>query len=290
MSEVNASAAPEIPVEVSTVAPLIVAKDEPAVEAPAEPVVEASTPEPEGDQKKGPKTLPEWAQKRLADATFEAREEARKRKALEDELARLRAASAPPSAPNAADTQAATNNAPAGGYKTQAEFDAAVQAEANRRMAVEAAARQEQEFVGRLDSVWASGLEKYKDDFRSVAENLQAVGFSPYRDPQSGQIVNGDLMQMVMEMDDPAQVLFDLGSDPNKARQIMELPPNKRMVALAKLGVTANSPKEAPPVSRAPRPIAPVEGSARPTSDPQDSDSDEEWFRKRNEQKRRRYS
>ncbi len=282
----------EIPVQTSAPEPLVVATDEPAAEHVAEPAAETTTSEPatetEGSRK--PDRVPDWLQKKMAADAFEQRETARKLKAAEEELAKLKAPK-PAAQPTATDTATAEQNAPAGGYKSQADFDAAVAAEAARR---EAAVRQQaetQEFRSKLDAAWTKGLAAYGDeDFNTVAANLNSVGFVPVQDPQTGQVGNTELMQLVLETDDPARVLFELGSDPAKAQAVMALPPAKRAIEIAKLAITPPAEKAKPTLlSNAPRPIVPVEGSAKPNSEPSDSDDDKTWFAKRNAEVQRRY-
>ena len=274
-----ASTENEIPVQVSTPEPLIVAKDDPAPAA-VEPEVpateEPATGEPEG--RKAPPKLPEWAQKKIADAAYEAREASRRAKALEEEIARLKAGTTPAPA-TAADAQAAQENAPAGGYRSQADFDAAVQAEANRRAAQEVAAREQADFNAACDAAYNAGKGAYQDDFDTAVENLRGVG-----------AMQKDILDIVLAMDDPAKVLFDLGSDPGKAAALLQMTPAKRAAEIAKMAVTATPKAEPTPLSRAPRPVQPVEGSARPNSEPSDADDDATWFAKRNAQLARRYN
>jgi len=289
-----APAAPEIPVQTSEPEPLVVATDEPAAAEPAEGAADGAPegePEPaaEPDGKK-PEKVPEWLQKKMAADAFEARETARKLKAAEAELERLKKPSQPPSAsPTQEDAAAATNAAPVGGYKSQAEFDAAVEAAAARRAAQERMQAEQRQFSTRLDEVWTKGVSAFgEENFGTVAANLQSVGFTPMVDPQTGAIMNTELMQIVMETDDPSKVLYELGSDPNRAQAIMAMPPAKRAVEIAKLSVAPAAKPEPTPLSNAPRPVQPVEGSARPNGEPADNDDDATWFRKREEQLRKR--
>jgi len=284
----TAAAAPEIAVQTSSPEPLVVASDDaPASEQPNAEAAEPSEGAPpdgaadDGDGTKKPAKVPEWLQKKMAADAFEARETARKLKAAEEELAKLKAPK--PATPTAADTAAAEQNAPTGGYRTQAEFDAAVQAEASQRAANERAIAEATTFRTKLDDVWAKGLAKFgEEDFNTVAANLGSVGFLPVPDPRTGVIQNADLMQLVLEADDPSKVLYELGSDPSKAQAIMGLPAAKRAMEIAKLSVAAPEKAKPTPLSNAPRPIDTVEGSARPNGAPRDDDDDATWFAKRN--------
>jgi len=267
----------EIPVQTSAAEPVVVATDDPpettaGAEQPEADGAEAA--QPEGQGKKPPK-LPEWAQKQMAQQAFEAREAKRRAEAAEAELAKLRQ----PAQAEAtqADAAAAQQNAPAGGYRSEADFNAAVQAEANRRAQAETQARAAAEFDAACNTAYTKGKAAFNDDFDAAVQNLQQVGF-----------MSPDMLQFVLEADDPSKVLFELGSDPDRAVNLMNLTPAKRAIEIAKMTVPA--PGKPTPLSRAPRPVDTVEGSARPSTEPADNDDDATWFSKRNEQIRRRYS
>lgn len=279
--EGSGTAPAEIPVQTSSPEPLVVATDdqhggnEPTAEAAAEAAETKDGEEPadgasdNGDGTKKPAKVPEWLQKKMAADAFEARETARKLKAAEEELAKLKAPK--PATPTAADTAAAEENAPAGGYRTQADFDAAVQAEAQRRQQEAAAAEARQAFDAACNAAYAKGKETFKDDFDTAVANLQQLG-----------AMNPEMLDLVLGTDDPAKLLFSLGSDPDKAADLMALPPAKRAIEIAKLSVAAPEKGKPTPLSNAPRPIDTVEGSARPNGAPRDDDDDATWFAKRN--------
>lgn len=267
-----------IPVQTAQPEPLVVATDDPAPEAAAATEVDAAA-EPaaaatEGDGKKPVPKLPDWAQKKIADAAFAEREARRRAKELEDELTALKAPKpAAPAAPTPADAAAANAAAPTGGYKTQAEFDAAVAAEATKREN-EARARESQaEFDAACNTAFDKGVTDHGDDFKTAVQNLQQVG-----------AMNRDLLDLVLATEDASKVLFELGSDPDKAAVIMALPPAKRAVEIAKLSVAPDVVKAPAKLSAAPRPVVPVEGSAKVTGEPSDADDDATWFAKRNAQ------
>lgn len=286
----NAAGAPapvpetEIPVQESHPEPLVVATDTPAATEPE--TTDETTREPEAAaspdaQTKAPQKLPDWAQKKLAESEFQRREAQRKAKELEDRLAAVEAAKAPPQAaptPNAADEAAAERNAPTGGYRSQADFDRAVQAEASRRENEARQAAATAEFNRRSNDTFEAGVRSFgEDNFRAAVANLQSVG-----------IMDNEFVSLALETDDPAKVLFELGSDPDRAYQLMALTPAKRAMELAK--ISAPAPKTPTKLSNAPRPVQPVEGSARVTGEPRDEDDDQTWFAKRNAEIRSRYS
>lgn len=270
----------DIPVQTSAPEALVVATDE-ADQGPEPPETstEVETPvEPNSDGKKAPPKLPDWAQKKIADAAYEAREANRRAKELEAELAKLKAP--PPAQTTQADANAAQQNAPAGGYKSQSDFDAAVQAEANKRQQDAVARQQQADFDNACNAAYQAGKAHpdMAEHFDAAVQNLQQLGF-----------MNRDMLDLVVATEDPAKVLFDLGSDPDRAAQLLALPPAKRAVEIAKMAVTV-TPKAAPtPLSNAPRPIVPIEGSAKPNGAPSDADDDATWFAKRNAEVQRRY-
>jgi hypothetical protein len=274
----DGEATPEIniPVQDAGGAPLV--SDNAAPPAAAEPVQDTPEAAADADEPRKPvQKLPDWADKKLREAAFSEREAKRKAKELEAEIERLRAGSQPaPTAPNAADTAAASANAPAGGYGSPADFNAAVQAEASRRAQNEAAQRAEADFNAACNNVWNKGSEAYKGDFQQAVANLQSVG-----------VMNRDVLDLVLATEDPAKVLFDLGSDPDKASALLDMSPAKRAVEIAKLAV-APVKKTPDPLSNAPAPVRPVEGGARVMGEPRDEDDDATYFAKRVAQKRER--
>lgn len=222
--------------------------------------------EPEKPASK-PQRLPEWAEKKLAEASFEAREAKRRAKELEDKLAERNAKASDPE-PNAADDAAARANAPAGGYASQADFDAAVRAEADRRAAIERQAAAEQDFNNRCNTAYAKGKEAYKDDFDVAVRNLQSAG-----------AMTPEMLSVVLEADDPSRLLYELGSNPDHAASLLSMTPAKRAFEIARL--SQPSPKKPVPLSKAPPPVTQIDGTARVTAAPTDADDDETFFRKR---------
>jgi len=274
-----------IPVDVVTATD---ASAKPA-EGEGAPVSEpAAAPAAEGaEASKKPPKLPEWAEKKLAESSFEAREAKRRAKEAEDKLAALEAekaaAAAAPATPNAADDAAARAAAPEGGYKSQAEFDAAVAAEATRREAQARERARMDAFNENSNKAFTKGTTDFGDGFKDAVSNLHQVGLLPYAD-QTGRVYNNEILEMVLATDDPAKVLYELGSDPDKAAAIVQMTPAARAVEIAKLSVIQPAKGKPTPLSNAPRPVPPVDGSARVSSEPSDDDDDETFFRKREAQ------
>lgn len=266
-----------IPVQDAGGAPLVA--DSSREPLAAEPVEDVPEPQPEDSASLTPEQKKlrqaEWNAKQNR---YEASQAKRKIAELEAKLAEVakQAPLAPTAQPTAADTAAASANAPAGGYRTQTDFDAAVKQEAERRAQNDANQRAEASFNEACNTIWNKGSEAYKDDFKQAVANLQSVG-----------VMSRDVLDLVLATEDPARVLFDLGSDPDKASALLEMSPAKRAVEIAKLSVIP--PRRTPdPLSNAPAPIRPVEGSARVLGEPRDEDDDVSWYAKRLAQKRER--
>lgn len=275
-----AHASDDIPVETSSREPLIVAKEPPAAEATSDAgdadaaTSSADAGGSDAERRKPPK-LPDWAQAQLNNMAAEKRIAEREAKRLADEVAALKAPKTTPPVATQADAAAATNAAPDGGYKTEAEFNAAVQAEAANREATARAQQQQHEFDAACNTAYEAGKSAFGDDFDGAVANLQSVG-----------AMNRDMLDLIVATDDPAKVLYELGSDPDKAASILALPPAKRAVEIAKLSVAPQAKKTPTPLSNAPRPVTPIDGSARTSAEPSDNDSDEVFFAKREAQLR----
>lgn len=255
-----ASKIDDIPVQEVSTTPLETAKPETAAAEPEEE-------HPATEHEDGERRALTDDEKRIAQEAFAKRALQRDNKRLADELAALKAArsqSAPaPVTPNATDAEQVQANAPAGGFRTQAEFDAAVQQAAQARVAADV-------FNAQCNATFEKGVASYKDDFKGAVANLQSVG-----------VMNRDVLDLVLATDDPAKVLFELGSDPDKASRLLDMTPAQRAIEVAKMAVTKKAPA---PISNAPPPVKTVEGSARVSGEPGDDDDDAAWFAKRNAQ------
>ncbi|MDB5531612.1 MAG: hypothetical protein JWR51_4715 [Devosia sp.] len=281
-----AHASDDIPVETSTREPLVVAK-EPAAddaatgadagETDASAATAAADSGGSDAERKKPPKLPDWAQAQLNNMAAEKRIAEREAKRLADEVAALKAPKTTPPVATQADAAAAQNTAPPGGYKTDAEFNAAVEAAAAQREATARAQQQQAEFDAACNTAYTAGKSTFGEDFDGAVANLQSVG-----------IMTRDMLDLIVATDDPAKVLYELGSDPDKASAILALPPAKRAVEIAKLSVVPAAKKVPTPLSNAPRPVTPIDGSARTSAEPSDNDSDEVFFAKREAQLRAR--
>jgi hypothetical protein len=92
-----------------------------------------------------------------------------------------------------------------------------------------------------------------------------------------GAAENPVFMQAVTSMDDGHKVVAQLAENPQKAIEILSLPPVAMAVALAQYASSTPAPKP-PPVSTAPKPVKPIAGAAKVDPDLTKA-SDSEWYR-----------
>jgi hypothetical protein len=154
-------------------------------------------------------------------------------------------------------------------FKTKAEFYTAVQAEANRRVAV-------QEFNNKCNAVEDKGSKAFGAKWNTAKAQLGILD-------DEGRIPL-DLLSTALETDDPAKVLFELGSDIEKATEFMAMTPLRRAIAMAKI---ADAKAPVRQQSKAPAPVDPIGGKGSGDDKPSDRDSDEEWNRKEEARERK---
>lgn len=148
-------------------------------------------------------------------------------------------------------------------FKTKAEFDIAVQAEADRRLAM-------QDFNSRCNATESAGVKAFGADKWTKAKADLAMLDDMGRIPL-------DLLSVALETDNPSQVLFELGNDIELATEMMGMPPIKRAIAMDKLAVKKTPVRSQ---SKTPPPVDPIGGKGASDDRPRDGDSDEEWNRK----------
>jgi hypothetical protein len=234
--------------------------DIPETVVPAEPVVEP-TPEPEAPPAEAktqaaPATVKKpWFQQRIDELTRQKNEEKRARETAEAKAAVLEAQARPaddPTAPKPTMTQEA--------------FDAAVKSEARRVASVEAQQAREAR-------VGDAGIKEYGLEAFTERCNMVAA---------LGATERPEFMQIMADPDiipDGHKVIVALAEHPEEAQRILSLEPVKMAAALSRFATTAQ-PKETP-LSKAPAPIKPIGGSAKP-SVPAENDDIKTWMAKRN--------
>ena len=126
---------------------------------------------------------------------------------------------------------------------TQAEFEAAVTARA-----------EVESFNRKADEMYNTGADKFQD-WKDAVDTLVVSGF-----------MNKDLVDSAMAIEDGPTVLHYLGTNLDEAERINALPPIRNVAEMAKISNTLSAPKSTP-VSAAPAPIKPVNGSPNPEVD-----------------------
>lgn len=124
------------------------------------------------------------------------------------------------------------------------------------------------------------GKTTYGADWDAAIDRLSTLG-----GPEGS--IDIDTMVGLLATDDPARVLYELGSKPDEYHRIMALPPAKRLNEMAKI---ASAPAPKKQVSNAPAPVDPVGGRGANVGDELDDKlSDEDWYKRREAQKRRKW-
>lgn len=230
--------------------------------------------EPAGDGGDAePTHKPDWRDRQLAKRNNQLAAERESKARLEAEIAELRAKLEAGSQPAA--TTATTTTAPATTetttpqrhqYKTEAEFNAAVDDAAAKKV-------QETEFRRQFNQTLDAGKKVYGEHWQTALDRLQAMGD-----------VDGATLMGIMATDDPARVLYTLGTRPEEYERIMGLDGARRIAEFTKMAI---APKVAPKKpSGAPPPVETI--NTRNSSDPtalNDELSEEEWRARRTAQK-----
>jgi hypothetical protein len=226
---------------------------------------EQSKPKPKPEAK-----VPAWMQKRLDEKTFREREaerravEAEKRAVAAEALAAetLRKAAAP--GESGEKEAPPRKEPPSSDYVPKTEVEArASQLSADRAFSEE------------THKVLNAGIAEFPD-FKESLVPLQAMGATDRRDFLDAAFATGEAHK----------VLHHLGNHPEEASALMGLSPVRMAAEMSKIAaasVTASKSKVVP-LSNAPRPAAPVAGTARSAFDPYDKgvsmDAFSDWFDK----------
>lgn len=154
------------------------------------------------------------------------------------------------------------------------------EAEVNRRaeaMATQQA--QQREFEAQCTAVLDKGKEAYGEkEWGEALGTLQKLGG-----------YDSDTLAGILATEDPSRVIFEMASNPDLYHELMDLTPAKR---LAKMATMAAAPKPKKKVSEAPEAIATgetVQGTGGRGGTLRDDMSDDDWYRVRAAQKRKRW-
>jgi hypothetical protein len=217
--------------------------------APAEEQANAEKQQPEEPTEDKPEKKTPWFVERIA----KQREElARERQQREELNARLAAMEQQFQGQQNPDQQQQR-------MPSQAELQQMVRAEATRIAEAQA-------YQSKLVSFDNAGRKDFPD-FVDRCNTIASLGAAE----------NPVFMQAVTSMDDGHQVVARLAENPQKAMEILSLPPVAMAVALARYANNTPAPKP-PPVSTAPKPVKPISGAAKVDPDLTKA-SDSEWYR-----------
>lgn len=187
-----------------------------------------------------------WYYKRI-------QEEAEKRRRAEAELAALKA------------QQSANQSPENSAQKSPAPMD--------MRAAVEAEVRS-RELQAKAAASYEVGKQQFKD-YDNAIQTLTALGDG---------VSNPDFLETVFDLENPAAVLHALGSDPDKASEILQMRPSQMGRALEKISANLNSaPKNTPVRSPAPviSPVGKTSGATKRQEDWGPADWDKYYKEKR---------
>jgi hypothetical protein len=217
--------------------------------APAEEQANAEKQQPEEPTEDKPEKKTPWFVERIA----KQREElARERQQREELNARLAAMEQQFQGQQNPDQQQQR-------MPSQAELQQMVRAEATRIAEAQA-------YQSKLVSFDNAGRKDFPD-FVDRCNTIASLGAAE----------NPVFMQAVTSMDDGHKVVAQLAENPQKAMEILSLPPVAMAVALARYANNTPAPKP-PPVSTAPKPVKPISGAAKVDPDLTKA-SDSEWYR-----------
>jgi hypothetical protein len=191
---------------------------------------------------------------------------------LEEVSARLERISTPPPA------DPAQPPPPQGFFRTEAEFQSAVNAAAEQRATIKS---EQNKFVEDSTKAYEKGVEVYsKEKFDAAVAKIPSV---------FGDIAEPATMQAILATDNPAKVLYELGSNLENAARIYNLPPHRRLTEFIKMALP-NAP-EVRRTSNATPPIEPISSGTGGSisTDLADNLTDDEWYRRRSIQKRQRW-
>lgn len=139
---------------------------------------------------------------------------------------------------------------------------------------------EQQQFAEKCNNLVDTGKEKYGEAFEETMQNMRAAGAIGEVDP--------GFIQAVLDLENPVKVFHTLGQDPDEATRLLNLPPRKQIIELARLDAKLTKPPVVK-ISQAPPPITPVGGAAKAEVSLEDPKlSMEAWIEQRNKTRRSR--
>lgn len=243
-----------------------------AGETPPEPGAGETPPAAEADEADPPAPAPsaaDWRDREIRRKHAQLKDKDRAIEEMRRENEELRAIAERASRAQPAGGEDSPVPAPAVRAAPDADRGASVREEAARMLAKESYDRD-------CNAADAAGRKKYGADWGTAIERLTTLG-----------TIDVETMVGLLATDDPAKVLYELGSNPDEFHRVMELPPAKRLNEMAKIAAKAEPRKG---VSNAPAPVDPLAGRGTAINDELDDKlSDEEWYARRVKKKREKW-
>lgn len=211
---------------------------------------------PETTEDKPVEKKKSWELRRISEEVGKRREAEKRAAALDAELKRLRE--------NATKPAAQATEEPA-----QLDIET-IRTQERDRIRLEEAGRLETErFNAACNQVYEKGVAAFGADFDNATATLsQALGDEMQRRPE--------FLQAITELDNGHQVYYDLSRNPEEAERLLRMSPVKMALEIAKM--SANVTKPAPkPISKAPAPVTPVGGTAKPSVRLEDDLPMDQW-------------
>lgn len=154
----------------------------------------------------------------------------------------------------------------------------------------------------RIEAQKLNAKDKYDEDCNAT----DAAGRAAFGDkwseavaklPKMGGIEIADMVN-ILATDNPAMVLYTLANNPDKYEQVMSLPPARRVNEFVKLGLKplpkATSREGSKRPSTATPPVVPITGgratAAKTVNLFDDKVPDEDWYRVRNETRKKKFT
>lgn len=137
----------------------------------------------------------------------------------------------------------------------------------------------------RCDDVVAKGEASYADFGEKVRELGQEL---PLFD-QHGR--PNQVLQAILDADDPAALIYHLGSNPDTAAELADMTPRQQMRHLIKIEAQIGKPSDppaTPTVSKAPPPVQPNRSASGQFSKDPEKMTDEEWWEHQKSQQSKR--
>lgn len=200
-------------------------------------------------------------QQRIDQLTKARREAERKAAALEIELEQIRKGSQKPEGNGPENPEQPKN------------LDELIERQVEQRL-------QQRTYQQRVNDWGKAGSDEFRD-FNERCNLLADLGAGD----------RPDFMQIVTDpttIPNGHRVVAALADDPNEAARILALPTHTMSAELARFAEKLNAKPKGNALSRAPAPIKPINGTAKPSEEPTSDDAEEEWFRKRAVQRAQR--